>query len=236
MISIGHAAPDVSCEACLLDGRIETVSPAHYYGKWLVLFFWPLDFTFVCPTEIRACSDLGHEFDIAGAVLLGASVDSAHTYRARVRHGLGAVKFPMLCDAAPALARGFGVLADSGWQYAPPSSSIPKAVSSASWRTTSTSATRRAKPSACSVPCKAASSPPANVSPTKRSPPSLERGIHAPATSTPHYPFRTADRQCAPALRRRDRVRRIRRMRPTAPPPQHAAPAAMRIQIRFPQP
>ncbi|WP_018077818.1 redoxin domain-containing protein [Thiobacillus denitrificans] len=77
MISIGHAVPDVSCEACLSDGRIETVSLAHYRGKWLVLFFWPLDFTFICPTEIRAYSDLGHEFDISGAVLLGASVDSA---------------------------------------------------------------------------------------------------------------------------------------------------------------
>jgi alkyl hydroperoxide reductase subunit AhpC len=114
MISIGNAVPDVTCEAYLPDGRIEAVSLAHYRGKWLVLFFWPLDFTFVCPTEIRAYSDLGHDFDISGAVLLGASVDSAHAHRAWVRHGLGAVKFPMLGDVSRALAQGFGVLAESG--------------------------------------------------------------------------------------------------------------------------
>ncbi|MEW5967332.1 MAG: peroxiredoxin [Pseudomonadota bacterium] len=114
MISIGHTIPDVTSEAYLPDGRIEPVSLAQYRGKWLVLFFWPLDFTFVCPTEIRAYSDLAHDFDISGAVLLGASVDSAHAHRAWVRHGLGPVRFPMLGDVSHELARGCGVLTDSG--------------------------------------------------------------------------------------------------------------------------
>ena len=114
MISIGHPVPDVVSEAYLPDGRIEPISLAQYRGKWLVLFFWPLDFTFVCPTEIRAYSDLSNDFDLSGAVLLGASVDSAHAHRARVKHGLGTVKFPMLGDASRALAQGFGVLAESG--------------------------------------------------------------------------------------------------------------------------
>ena len=114
MISIGHVVPDVTCEAYLPDGRIEPLSLAQYRGKWLVLFFWPLDFTFVCPTEIRAYSDLSHEFAVSGAVLIGASVDSAHAHRAWVRHGLGAVKFPMLGDVSRRLAEGFGVLTDRG--------------------------------------------------------------------------------------------------------------------------
>ena len=60
MIAIGNAV-------------IEAVSLAHYRGKWLVLFFWPLDFTFVWPTAIRAYSNLSHDFNVSGAVLLGAS-------------------------------------------------------------------------------------------------------------------------------------------------------------------
>ena len=114
MISIGQTLPDLGCEAYLPDGRIEPLSLSQYRGKWLVLFFWPLDFTFVCPTEIRAYADLCHDFDVSGAVLLGASVDSAHAHRAWVRHGLGPVGFPMLGDVAHTLARSFGVLTDAG--------------------------------------------------------------------------------------------------------------------------
>jgi len=120
MISIGNTIPDVTCEAYLPDGRIEPLALAHYRGKWLVLFFWPLDFTFVCPTEIRAYSDLSHDVDISGAVLLGASVDSAHTHRAWVRHGLDAVKFPMLGDVSRKLAQGFGELTACEWQPGQP--------------------------------------------------------------------------------------------------------------------
>ncbi len=114
MISIGTAVPAVSCDAYQPDGRIEAISLANYRGRWLVLFFWPLDFTFACATEIRAYSDLSHDFDISGAVLLGASVDSAHAHRAWVRHGLGATRFPMLGDVSRSLAQRFGVLTDSG--------------------------------------------------------------------------------------------------------------------------
>ena len=114
MISIGTAISDVACDAYQPDGRIEVVSLANYRGRWLVLFFWPLDFTFACATELRAYSDLSHDFDISGAVVLGASVDSAYAHRAWVRHGLGAVRFPMLGDVSHALAQHFGVLADSG--------------------------------------------------------------------------------------------------------------------------
>jgi len=114
MITIGHRIPDLCCEAYLPDGRIEPLSLSAFRGKWLVLFFWPLNFTFVYPTEIRAYSDLAADFDASGAVLLGASVDSAYAHRVWVRHGLGPVKFPMLGDVSRRLAEGLGVLANSG--------------------------------------------------------------------------------------------------------------------------
>ena len=114
MISIGHTLPDIVSEAYLPDGRIEPISLAQDRNKWLVLFFWPLDFTSVCATEVRAYSDLSHDFDISGAVLLGASVDSALAHCSWVKHGLGPVAFPMLGDVSHELARRFGVLADSG--------------------------------------------------------------------------------------------------------------------------
>ncbi|MHB8937861.1 MAG: redoxin domain-containing protein [Thiobacillus sp.] len=114
MVSIGTAVPAVSCDAYQPDGRIEAISLANYRGRWLVLFFWPLDFTFACATEIRAYSDLSQDFDISGAVVLGASVNSVHAHRAGVRQGLGAVRLPMLGDVSHSLAQHFGVLADSG--------------------------------------------------------------------------------------------------------------------------
>ena len=114
MIPIGNTVSDISCEAYLPDGRFEAVSLAHYRGKWATLFFWPLDFTFASATEIRAYSDLSHDFDISGAVVLGASVDSVHAHRAWVRQGLGAVRLPMLGDVSHSLARHFGVLTPSG--------------------------------------------------------------------------------------------------------------------------
>lgn len=107
-------APQFTADAVFDGGEIKKINLSDYKGKWVVLFFYPLDFTFVCPTEIRAYSDLSHDFDVSGAALLGASVDSAHAHRAWARHGLGPVKFPMLGDVSRALAEGFGVLADSG--------------------------------------------------------------------------------------------------------------------------
>lgn len=114
MISIGQTIPDVTSEAYLPDGRIARIRLADFRGKWLVLFFWPLDFTHVCPTEVRAYSDLAHDFDVSGAVLLGASVDSVHVHRNWVRHELGPLGFPMLGDVSREVVRACGLLTDSG--------------------------------------------------------------------------------------------------------------------------
>ena len=80
---VGRAAPDFSMEALAADGeRFTRVSLSDYAGKWLVLFFYPMDFTFVCPTELTAFSDRLEEFRAAGAELLSVSTDSVYTHLA----------------------------------------------------------------------------------------------------------------------------------------------------------
>ena len=78
---IGKPAPQFSGQAAY-NGEIIDVSLDDYKGKWLVLFFYPLDFTLVCPTEVVSFSDRADEFKAAGAEILGVSVDSVHTHLA----------------------------------------------------------------------------------------------------------------------------------------------------------
>lgn len=93
----------------------EDVSLQDYQGKWLILFFYPLDFTFVCPTEITAFSDRVDDFRRLGAEVLGASTDSKYTHRAwantpRDQRGLGIINFPLASDMTRRVARDYGVL------------------------------------------------------------------------------------------------------------------------------
>ena len=84
-------------------------------GKWLVLFFYPLDFTFVCPTEIIAFSEAKGKFDEVGAKVAAVSVDSQFTHLAwvntpRKEGGLGEVTFPIIADLNKEIARSYDVL------------------------------------------------------------------------------------------------------------------------------
>lgn len=83
-----------------------------YAGKWLVLFFYPKDFTFVCPTEIKAFADLNSEFADRDAQVLGASVDSEFVHMAwRKSHpDLEALPFPLLADVKRELSQGLGII------------------------------------------------------------------------------------------------------------------------------
>merc|ERR1711973_307901 len=81
MVAIGKPAPDFSVEA-LVDGQFIKVSLSDYKGKYLVLFFYPLDFTFVCPTEIIAFSDRIDEFKALNAEVVGVSTDSHFSHLA----------------------------------------------------------------------------------------------------------------------------------------------------------
>jgi alkyl hydroperoxide reductase subunit AhpC len=96
------------------------VSLSDYTGKWLVLFFYPLDFTFVCPTEILAFSDRYDEFTALGAEVLGGSCDSEYSHWAwistpRDKNGIGGLRYPLIADYKKEIARAYGVLdEDSG--------------------------------------------------------------------------------------------------------------------------
>ena len=115
---VGRKAPDFALEG-VLNGKFHTYRLADYKGKWVVLFFYPLDFTFVCPTEILAFSDRLGDFKKAGAEVLGASVDSRYSHLAwtekpREEGGIKGLAYPLLEDLGKELAEEYGVLDEAG--------------------------------------------------------------------------------------------------------------------------
>ncbi|KAK6302833.1 peroxiredoxin-1-like isoform X2 [Coregonus clupeaformis] len=120
---IGHLAPDFKATAVMPDGQFKDISMSNYRGKYVVFFFYPLDFTFVCPTEIIAFSDAAEEFRKIGCEVIGASVDShfchlAWTNTPRKQGGLGAMKIPLVADTLRSISTDYGVLKeDEGIAY-----------------------------------------------------------------------------------------------------------------------
>jgi len=115
---VGQKAPDFELDA-VQEGQFKTVKLSDYQGKWLVLFFYPLDFTFVCPTEILAFSDRLDEFHALGADVVGASIDSKFTHLAwtekpREEGGIAGLRYPLIADMQKTLAQDFGVLSEGG--------------------------------------------------------------------------------------------------------------------------
>lgn len=113
---VGRPAPDFTMETATGDGKdFGTVSLSDYRGKWLVLYFYPLDFTFVCPTEITALSDASDVFNSLNTEVLGVSIDSKHSHRAWINtpkndNGLGQLNHPLASDLTKQVARDYGVL------------------------------------------------------------------------------------------------------------------------------
>ncbi|WJH35082.1 peroxiredoxin [Paenibacillus aurantius] len=113
---VGKQAPFFKMETALGNGQdFGTASLSDYKGKWLVLFFYPLDFTFVCPTEITALSDAASQFKELNCEILGVSTDSIHTHKAWINtpkndNGLGQLNFPLGADLTHAVSRDYGVL------------------------------------------------------------------------------------------------------------------------------
>jgi peroxiredoxin (alkyl hydroperoxide reductase subunit C) len=110
-------APDFTATA-LDGGKFRQITMSEYRGKYVLLFFYPLDFTFVCPTEITAFSDQADEFARRGCQVLGASVDSHYTHLAwtkvpRDKGGLGEIKYPLIADLTKSIARDYGVLIEA---------------------------------------------------------------------------------------------------------------------------
>ena len=100
-----------------MDTLDEVVTLDDYKGKWLILFFYPYDFSFVCPTEIRALSDCYEEFKALNAELLGVSTDSVYAHRAWLmtpeeENGVMGAKYPLASDQTQAVAEAYGVLGE----------------------------------------------------------------------------------------------------------------------------
>lgn len=108
MIQVGRTAPDFELEG-LVDTKFEKFKLSDYRGKWIVLFFWPLDFTFVCPTEVTAFSKRIDEFKAINTEVLGASTDSTYTHLAWTEQ-IGKIHYPMLSDLTKQVSRDYGVL------------------------------------------------------------------------------------------------------------------------------
>uniref|UniRef100_A0A3P9NAE3 Peroxiredoxin-1 n=1 Tax=Poecilia reticulata TaxID=8081 RepID=A0A3P9NAE3_POERE len=120
---IGKLAPDFLAKAVMPDGQFQDLKLSDYRGKYVVFFFYPLDFTFVCPTEIIAFSDAAEEFRKIGCEVIAASVDShfshfAWTNTPRKQGGLGAMKIPLVSDTRRTISTDYGVLKeDEGIAY-----------------------------------------------------------------------------------------------------------------------
>lgn len=112
-------APDFTAQAVWANGETKPLTLSQFKGKYVVLFFYPLDFTFVCPTEILAFSNHIEEFEKRGVQVIGCSVDSEHTHRAWRNTkledgGIGAIKYPLVADLNKQIAADYGVLLDAG--------------------------------------------------------------------------------------------------------------------------
>jgi peroxiredoxin (alkyl hydroperoxide reductase subunit C) len=110
MPMIDQPAPQFSTDAVTDGGQVKKITLSDYKGKWVVLFFYPLDFTFVCPTEITQFRDSLKEFKAAGAEVLGCSVDSVHSHKRWLKDDLGDLGYPLLADLTKRLSRDYGVL------------------------------------------------------------------------------------------------------------------------------
>lgn len=109
MIKIGDRVPDLTVEAFHED-EVQRVRLPDYRGRWLVVLFYPADFTFICPTELAEAARYYDEFVAEGAELVSVSTDTVWTHKAwhESSEMVAAVRFPMLADPTGALCRGFG--------------------------------------------------------------------------------------------------------------------------------
>ncbi len=118
MAKVGQPAPDFNLPSTKnMKTLAENISLSDYKGKWLILLFYPLDFTFVCPTELTAFSDRLDEINGIGAEVLGASTDSVHSHRAWVKtprdqNGIEGLAYPLISDVGGKLAAKYNILVE----------------------------------------------------------------------------------------------------------------------------
>ena len=114
---VTREAPDFTAQAVMGDNTFEELKLSSYRGKYVILFFYPLDFTFVCPSEIIAFNDRLDEFHAKDTEIIGVSVDSHYTHLAwkktpREEGGIGDIRYPLVADLNKNISRDYGVLID----------------------------------------------------------------------------------------------------------------------------
>ena len=118
-VQVQKEAPDFTANAVVKGDIVKGYTLSSNRGKYVVLFFYPLDFTFVCPTEIIAFSDRVAEFEKRNCQVIGVSVDSEYSHLAwintpRKEGGLGELKYPLVADLTKKISADYGVLLDGG--------------------------------------------------------------------------------------------------------------------------
>jgi peroxiredoxin 2/4 len=118
LAKVGKPAPDFDLPSTKnMETLAENVKLSDYKGKWLILLFYPLDFTFVCPTELLHFSDRLDELQGIGAEVVGISTDSVHSHRAWVKtprdqNGIEGLKYPLASDVGGRLAAKYNILVE----------------------------------------------------------------------------------------------------------------------------
>ncbi len=114
---VAKEAPDFTAQAVMPNNAIEELTLSSYRGKYVVLFFYPLDFTFVCPSEIIAFDKATSKFEEKNAAVIGVSIDSQFTHHAwrntpPEKGGIGEIGYPLVADLDKNISRAYGVLLD----------------------------------------------------------------------------------------------------------------------------
>lgn len=120
---IGRSAPHFKAKAMINGKIVDDFSLSDFQGKYVIFFFYPLDFTFVCPTELHAFQEELEQFKARGAQVVGCSVDSWYTHLAwanqpKNQGGIQGIEYPIVSDLNKTIARGYHVLKeDEGIAY-----------------------------------------------------------------------------------------------------------------------
>lgn len=114
-VKVGEVVPEFEFEA-YQNGEIKTMSLSQLRGKWVVLVFYPADFTFICPTELEELAKLYPKFQELNAEIISVSTDTVFTHKAwhDASDGIRAIQYPMAADPSGKIAQAFGVLIEGG--------------------------------------------------------------------------------------------------------------------------
>ncbi|HSN15560.1 MAG TPA: peroxiredoxin [Anaeromyxobacteraceae bacterium] len=110
MVKVLEPAPTFKATAVVRKGEFESFDLADYEGSWVVLAFYPADFTTVCPTELLELSRRAKEFAALNAEVVGISTDSKHSHKAWISMDLGELSFPLVADPKKEISRAYGAL------------------------------------------------------------------------------------------------------------------------------